>query len=250
MSDFVSSGWSVYVALITVLGLVGCFVLLMYTARSKSGSQGETTGHVWDEDLKELNNPMPRWWMMLFIITIVFGGGYLLLYPGLGSAKGALGWSSASQWQQEQQQQTLALAAVYGKYAATPFADLAKDKGAMAIGERLFINHCAACHGPQGQGVAAGLNGGRLVGRAPLLDSPWPDKTIGQYWPQASTVFDYVRRAMPLQAPGSLSADEVYALTAWLLQANGILADDAVLDALSLPQVRMPNRDGFLRMQR
>jgi cytochrome c oxidase cbb3-type subunit 3 len=152
MSDFISSGWSFYIAIVTILGLAACLALLLITARGKSGTTGQSTGHVWDEDLRELNNPMPRWWMMLFIITIVFGAGYLLLYPGLGSAKGMLGWTSAGAWQEEQRQTNAALSVVYAKYAATPFSDLAHDKGAMAIGERLFINNCAACHGSDARG--------------------------------------------------------------------------------------------------
>ena len=152
MSDFLSAGWSVYIALVTIVSLAACLALLVITARGKSGSKAETTGHVWDGDLRELNNPMPRWWMILFIITIVFGAAYLLLYPGLGSAQGLLGWSSTAALQQEQQKTDAALSVVYAKYAAMPFPDLAKDKSAMAIGERLFINNCAACHGSDARG--------------------------------------------------------------------------------------------------
>jgi cytochrome c oxidase cbb3-type subunit 3 len=152
MSDFFSAGWSVYIAAATILGLVGCLALLVITARGKAGGTGQSTGHVWDEDLRELNNPMPRWWMFLFIITIVFSAGYLLLYPGLGSAKGLLGWSSAGALQEDQQKSNAALSVVYAKYAAMPFDQLAKDKGSLAIGERLFINNCAACHGSDARG--------------------------------------------------------------------------------------------------
>ena len=152
MSDFFSAGWSIYIALVTIVSLAACLALLVITARSKSGSKAESTGHVWDDDLRELNNPMPRWWMMLFIITIVFGAGYLLLYPGLGSAQGLLGWSSTGALQQEQQKTDAALHVVYGRYAAMPFPELSKDKAAMAIGERLFINNCAACHGSDARG--------------------------------------------------------------------------------------------------
>jgi cytochrome c oxidase cbb3-type subunit 3 len=152
MSDFFSGGWSVYIAVVTIVSLAACLALLLITARGKSGSKGESTGHVWDDDLRELNNPMPRWWMMLFIITIVFGAGYLLLYPGLGSARGLLGWTSTGALDEEQEKTNAALSVVYSKYAATSFPDLAHDKGAMAIGERLFINNCAACHGSDARG--------------------------------------------------------------------------------------------------
>jgi len=152
MSDFFSAGWSVYIAVATLLGLLACLALLLITARGRTGTAGESTGHTWDDDLRELNNPMPRWWMMLFIITIVFSLGYLLLYPGLGTARGLLGWTSTGALQQEQRQAAADLSVVYAKYAALPFPELARDKAAMAIGERLFINNCAACHGSDARG--------------------------------------------------------------------------------------------------
>ncbi len=152
MSDFFSGGWSVYIAVATILGLAGCLALLVVTARGKAGGSGQSTGHTWDGDLRELNNPMPRWWMILFIITIVFGAAYLLLYPGLGSARGLLGWTSTGAWQEDQAKANSDLKVVYAKYAAMAFPDLARDKGAMAIGERVFINNCAACHGSDARG--------------------------------------------------------------------------------------------------
>lgn len=123
---------------------------------------------------------------------------------------------------------------------------LPPGRGSVAEGRALYVARCAACHGADGTGGS----GGRLVGRAPLTASPWPEKTVGQYWPYATTLYDYLRRAMPIDAPGSLGADEAYALSAWLLHANGIVAADAVLDAASLPAVRMPNREGFERAAR
>ncbi len=152
MSDFFSPGWSIYIAVATILGLAGCLVLLLVTSRGQVSSTEQSTGHVWDGDLKELNNPMPRWWVILFIITIAFGGVYLLLYPGLGSAKGLLGWTSANAYQAEQSKVAADLGVVYAKYAATSAADLSHDPKAMAIGERLFVNNCAGCHGSDARG--------------------------------------------------------------------------------------------------
>ena len=100
MSDFFSGGWSIFVAVSTIVGLVACLLLLVIAARRRVMSQGSggqddnTTGHVWDVDLRELNNPLPRWWMVLFVVTVVFSVIYLWLYPGLGSAKGSLNWTS------------------------------------------------------------------------------------------------------------------------------------------------------------
>jgi cytochrome c len=119
---------------------------------------------------------------------------------------------------------------------------LPAGSGDVATGAHLFAAKCAACHGAQGQG---GL-GDPLVGGQGTLTSAKPKRTVGSYWPYATTLFDYIRRAMPYNAPESLSADEVYALSAFLLNQNGIVAADARLDAASLPRVVMPNRQGFV----
>lgn len=119
---------------------------------------------------------------------------------------------------------------------------LPAGSGTVAQGRTLYAAQCAACHGDAGQGGIAP----RLVGGLGTLTSKSPVRTIGSYWPHATTVYDYIRRAMPLNQPMSLQPDEVYALTAFLLHADGIVAADAVLDRQSLPAVRMPNRDGFI----
>ncbi len=152
MSDFVNAGWSVYVALVTALGLAACLVLLFVAARRKPMSDDNTTGHIWDENLRELNNPLPRWWMWLFVLTVVFAAGYLVLYPGFGSAPGKLGWTSLSQWQGEIDKAAADAAPVYAAFANKEAPLLAGDPRAMAIGERLFANNCAACHGADARG--------------------------------------------------------------------------------------------------
>ncbi len=152
MSDFVSSGWSLYVAIVTILGLLACLALLVIAARRKVMAGDNTTGHVWDEDLREMNNPLPRWWMGLFVLTVVFAFGYLYLYPGLGSASGSLGWSSTGAHAAEVQKAREATAPLYARFASLPADQLAADPQAMAIGERLFVNNCAACHGSDARG--------------------------------------------------------------------------------------------------
>lgn len=152
MSDFVSSGWSFYIAAVVIAGLVYCVWLLLVASRRRVMANDNSTGHVWDEDLKELNNPLPRWWMGLFVMTVVFAVGYLVIYPGLGQAKGTLGWSSAGQYEKEQAKASADMAAVYAKFTTMDAAALAKDAKAMGIGERLFINNCAACHGSDARG--------------------------------------------------------------------------------------------------
>lgn len=119
---------------------------------------------------------------------------------------------------------------------------LPEGSGTAAAGSDIYRRECQVCHGEGGQG---GMND-RLVGGLGTLTSDAPVKTVGSYWPYATTLFDYLRRAMPYPAPGSLSADELYALTAYLLAENGIVDRDQVIDARSLPAVKMPNRDGFV----
>ncbi|MBV8763337.1 MAG: cytochrome c [Hyphomicrobiales bacterium] len=128
-------------------------------------------------------------------------------------------------------------------------AGLPEGRGSVAQGREIFARVCAACHGEKGEGKAVpGAVGGfdRLVGGAGTLDKASPTLTVGSYWPYATTLFDYVRRAMPFSAPQSLSNDQVYAVSAYVLYMNNILPEDGVLDAKNLPQVKMPNQDGFI----
>lgn len=122
-------------------------------------------------------------------------------------------------------------------------AGLPPGQGTVAAGKAIYEARCVACHGVKGAGGVAE----ELAGGSPPT-SPHPDRTIGVYWPYATTLFDYVRRAMPQNAPRSLSDNEVYAVTAYLLHINGLLPEQAQLDAKTLPAVTMPNRDGFIRL--
>ncbi len=154
MSDFFSGGWSVAITIVTVLSLIACLALLIIAARRRvvAGVTDNSTGHVWDEDLRELNNPLPRWWMGLFVITVVFSFGYLALYPGLGAYAGAWQWTSTGQYEAEQASARAEIAPLYARFAAMDEKQLAADAQALGIGERLFINNCAACHGSDARG--------------------------------------------------------------------------------------------------
>jgi cytochrome c oxidase cbb3-type subunit III len=152
MSDFFHSGWSIFVAAATVIGLVWCLWLLFVASRRKVMADDNTTGHVWDVDLKEMNNPLPRWWLWLFIITVVFAGIYLALYPGLGKFPGTLNWSSAGQYESEQRRAQENMAQIFARFKGKSAEELAKDSAAMGIGERLFGNNCAQCHGSDAKG--------------------------------------------------------------------------------------------------
>jgi S-disulfanyl-L-cysteine oxidoreductase SoxD len=120
-------------------------------------------------------------------------------------------------------------------------------KGTYAAGQKVYAETCAACHGDKLQGIpTAGIGGDRLIGGRGTLASEAPVKTVESYWPYATTLFDYVKRAMPLTAPGSLSDEQVYSVVAFILGEANILPKNATLDAGSLPLVAMPNRDGFV----
>ncbi len=166
MSDFTSNFWPMFIIIIAVGGILGCGLLLWYTSKIKvAGTGGDSTsGHVWDEDLVEMNNPLPRWWVWMFILTIVFALTYLALYPGAGSYAGKLGWSSAGQYEQEVATANKALEPLYAKFVAMKTEDLAKNPEAGAIGERLFMNNCAQCHGSDAKGSRGFPN---------LTDSDW-----------------------------------------------------------------------------
>ncbi|HWI12468.1 MAG TPA: cytochrome-c oxidase, cbb3-type subunit III [Burkholderiaceae bacterium] len=152
MSDFVNSGWSIFVAALTIGGLLGCLWLLFVASRRQPMAADNSTGHVFDEDLVEMNNPLPRWWMWLFILTVVFAFAYVAMFPGLGSFAGRLNWSSANQLEADKQAAALQTAPIYAAFKSLPAAELSHNPKAMAIGERLFSNNCAACHGSDARG--------------------------------------------------------------------------------------------------
>lgn len=122
---------------------------------------------------------------------------------------------------------------------------LPKGEGSVTVGEKIYQQKCIACHGESGFGTAVG---DQLAGAQMSLDSEYPEKTIGSYWPYATTIFDVVRRSMPMTAPGSLNNNEVYAVTAYLLYLNNLISKDDVMNAASLPKVKMPNEDGFINI--
>jgi cytochrome c oxidase cbb3-type subunit III len=164
MSDFVSSGWSIFIAVATVVSLLACLALLIVASRRKVIPGDNTTGHVWDGDLQELNNPLPRWWAILFVLTVVFAGVYLVLYPGLGAYSGELKWSEHGQYQAEMKKAETELGPLYAGFAGMTPQALAADPKARAIGERLFVNNCAPCHGSDARGS---------IGFPNLTDSDW-----------------------------------------------------------------------------
>lgn len=161
-----SLAWSIYVIALTLLTAGGCVWLLAMTARKPKHKEkeGETTGHVWDGDLVEYNNPLPRWWLWLFIGSVVFSAVYLVLYPGFGSVTGTLGWTSDEQLYAEQQKYDELARQTYAKFATLNVAELSKNAEALGLGRNIFANNCATCHGTDARGA---------VGFPNLTDASW-----------------------------------------------------------------------------
>jgi cytochrome c oxidase cbb3-type subunit 3 len=163
-----TSFWHWYVIIITIGTVLGCFWLLQWTKgisnRDEEGDGTGTTGHVWDEDLVELNNPLPRWWLQLFYGTIAFAFIYLILFGGLGNIGGVLGWSQEGQYESEMQAANDAQEVIFARYREMDNETLIADADANATGQRLFANSCAMCHGSDGRGARGFPN---------LTDNDW-----------------------------------------------------------------------------
>lgn len=146
---------SLFIVVLTLANIGGALWLLWWTRRSRgeASTSTATTGHVWDEDLTELNNPLPRWWLWLFIITVLFGGVYLALYPGLGSFDGTLNWSARSEHAEQSRANAVRIERALAPFAARDIDELVSDTGARTMGRNLFLNNCAACHGSDGGGA-------------------------------------------------------------------------------------------------
>ena len=151
-----SPGISIYIIVLTLLNIVGAVALLWWTRRphGEGGKPGgETTGHVWDGDLREFNHPLPRWWLWLFLISVAFAIGYMILYPGLGNFAGRLGWTSAGQYAEQAAAAEKLAQQALAKFDGRSIEELVKDPAALAVGRNLFANNCAVCHGSDGRGA-------------------------------------------------------------------------------------------------
>ena len=225
MSDFTSNFWSVYVTAVTVIGIVACLFLLWFSGKAKAMTANDnTTGHVWDGDLREMNNPLPRWWVGLFVITIVFAGVYLAFYPGLGNSAGKLGWTSKGQLQAEIAKGEADIAPIYARFDSMTPEDMAKDPQAHAIGERLFMNNCSQCHGSDAHGSKGFPN---------LTDADWlhggtPEKII-------ETLNQGRIGQMPPMAAAVGTADDVKNVANYVLSLSGS-PNDSVRAALGKPK--------------
>lgn len=212
-----SQGWTLYISIFTIVNILACLWLLWWTAKNRSTkAEDQDTGHVWDGDIRELNRPLPKWWLNLFYITIVFSFAYLVLYPGLGSFAGTKKWTSQEQHDAEVKAAEAKIAPIFAKFRAQPIADLVHDADAQRLGASVFANNCATCHGSDAKGAKGYPN---------LVDNDWlwggePDTVL-------TTILDGRQAAMP--AMGAVLGDEGVAATAIYVQSlSGQNVDDAL----------------------
>lgn len=153
MADFISEFWSWFIIIPTAIGILVMFPLVHRNRGAKQSDGVEKMGHVWDGDLEEYNNPLPGWWLNMFYITLVFSIIYLILYPGLGSFSGILGWTSKQQYETELAKAESEYGPIFEKYSQADIKSLASHNTAMKTAERLFSNYCAVCHGSDARGA-------------------------------------------------------------------------------------------------
>lgn len=223
MADFTNGWWSIAIAVIVTISILACAALLWSQSKMKVkiGADGkplpvETTGHVWDGDLRENNNPLPIWWMQLFYGTIIFGFAYLMLYGGLGSYTGLLGWSQIDEYNTELKAGDAQYGPLFQKYLSMDIPAVAKDPQALEIGQRLFLNTCAQCHGSDAQGVRGYPN---------LTDKDW------LYGGDPATILATLHEGrqgfMPPMADAVGNADDVQNVANYVLSLSGTTHDAA-----------------------
>ena len=182
-----SQGWGFYIAILTIANILGCVWLLWWTAKKRPGDRAETdtTGHAWD-GITEWNKPLPRWWLNLFYITVVFALVYLALYPGLGIYAGTKGWTQEGEHAKDVAAADAAIKPLFAKFAQVPLPELGKNPEAMALGRSVFANNCVTCHGSDARGAKGFPN---------LVDEDWlwggtPDDVL-------KTILEGRQAAMP-----------------------------------------------------
>lgn len=210
-TDF-TQGWvNGWIITIVLINLLGCLWLLWWTRKRPDDhiAEGESMGHSFD-GIEELNNPLPRWWLNLFYLTIAFSFIYLTLYPGWGDAKGLLGWTSHNQWDMEVEKANNRYDRIFKEYADTPIEELAKDPTAVRIGQRLFGNNCAVCHGSDARGN---------VGYPNLTDNDWlyggtPDQIV-------ATIVHGRNAMMPAKGGLPMTEQDIVDMAAYVLSLSG-----------------------------
>jgi len=220
MDEFTSPFWAWYIAVPTVLGILGCYLLVRWMGqrRVSDTETPENTGHVWDEDLRELNNPLPKWWLNMFYITLVFGAVYLLLFPGLAVFPGLLEWSDTKRYEREMQAAEERYGPLFEQYLDVPIRKLAENEAAVQVGKRLYAAYCTTCHGSDAGGVRGFPN---------LRDSDW-------LWggsPEAieTSIAEGRQGVMPAWQ-GVVGEQGVFQLAEYVRHLSGRYADRSVVD--------------------
>ena len=214
-----STFWSWFIAALTVASIIGIVWLLLATARSKASELQQTTGHTWDEDLTELNHPLPLWWLGLFLISVIFGGLYLAFYPGLGVTTGALGWTSDKEVKADLAENNRKLETVFVQFRDKPIEELENDAKALEFGHNVFANNCAVCHGSDARGAKGYPN---------LTDNDW------LYGGQADTVLTSVLKGRQGVMPplGAALGDQgVEEVANYMLSLSGRKVDEKLAEA-------------------
>jgi cytochrome c oxidase cbb3-type subunit 3 len=221
MADFISEWWGTAIAVVTAISILVCGILLWSQSKVKVkiGTDGkplpaETTGHVWDETLMEQNNPLPKWWMWLFYLTLIYSVGYLVVYPGFGAYQGKFGWSQTGEYDKEMKDGEAQYGPLFNKYLNMDIAKVAKDPQAHEIGQRLFLNTCAQCHGSDAQGGKGYPN---------LTDTDWlyggDPQTI------KTTIMEGRQGQMPPMGAAVGSDDDVRNVANYVLSLSGTAHD-------------------------
>ena len=213
MADFVSGFWNAYVMVLVFLSIAFCVFVLVSNNKARTSGPVGLHDHIWDETLQEYNNPLPRWWMYMFWITIIFAIAYLSMYPGFGNNQGKLGWSSGGQWEAEQKAAAEKYGPIFAKFRTMDLNAVAGDKEANAMGQRLFLTYCAQCHGADAKGAKGFPN---------LTDSDWlyggEPETI------RTTVLGGRQGMMPPFGP-ALGADDTKDVANYVRSLSGLAHD-------------------------
>jgi cytochrome c oxidase cbb3-type subunit 3 len=221
-----SSFWSLFIILLVVLNIAGCAWLLWWTSKRRPG-EPETTGHVWDGDIREYNKPLPRWWINLFYLTILYAIGYLIWYPGFGRFAGTSGWTSSGEHDADRDVEEAKVMAALAPYAGRPIDALARDPRAVEYGRAVFAANCATCHGSDARGARGFPN---------LADTSW------QWGGDPETVLASIlhgrQAAMPPFA-AVLGSDQAVLETAVYVQSLSGAKVDAALAAAGRPRFQM-----------
>ncbi|MBL8473613.1 MAG: cytochrome-c oxidase, cbb3-type subunit III [Rhodocyclaceae bacterium] len=212
MSDFVNGFWNMYVMVLVALSLVYCLFVLMSNRTEKKVGGVQLHGNVWDENIQEWNNPLPGWWMGLFWLTVLFGIAYLAMYPGFGSFKGAFGWTSLGQYEDEMKKAAEKYDPIFNKFLTQDIKVVAADPEAKAMGERLFQTYCSQCHGSDAKGAKGFPN---------LTDSDW---LYGGEPEQIETTIKGGRQGM-MPPFAHLGADTIKDAANYVRSLSGMAAD-------------------------